>query len=488
MTRRLHALVIGNADYASARKLDNPKNDADDIAAKLSNCGFHVIKETDCTSEAMDRALQTFGRELKGQDVGLFFFAGHGFQIKGDNYLAGVDVALVDESAAKYSCLALNQVIEVMEAAGVDSSIIILDACRDNPFSAPWARSASVKGLAPVYAPKGTIIAFATSPGQIASDGPRNRNGRYTAALLRHIDTPDVTIETMFKRVRNTLSASTQGKQISWEHTSLSGEFFFNLSAGARIDLYADTSLLDRLYVIDDSKVSGKLVKALKSQNWYIQNPAIEDFSALKASKCNLSSLFVIGRNIYQAACGSAREAQSYIDELMARTLGMAGEKRKALLDGMLFEVFFDSNGVLRDVPKNAQFAEVSALQQHAELQASFDFIAECLLPFANRFYTIPGKAHSVPIDVVLAPRPAGGYRVEEVYYGGRNILVAEDDEWIGVDGKPARFRKISQDDFRQRLITELLVPSHLLAMTYSAPLAPADELWAPSGYTVLKS
>jgi uncharacterized caspase-like protein len=131
-------------------------------------------------------------------------------QIDGENYLAAVDTDGTDEIAAKHSSLALNRVIEVMEKSGCSTSIIVLDACRNNPFERAWTRSMESRGLAPVYAPRGTLIAFATSPGQTASDG-RGRNGAYTAALLQHMTTPDCSIETMFKRVRNTLSAATKG-------------------------------------------------------------------------------------------------------------------------------------------------------------------------------------------------------------------------------------------------------------------------------------
>src|SRR5205823_8843918 len=121
-------------------------------------------------------------------------------------------------------------VIEAMEDTPTDTNIIILDACRDNPFERAWARSSSMRGLAPVYAPKGTLIAYATSPGQMASDGD-GRNGAYTSSL-QHLDAVDCSIETMFKRVRNTLSAYTDGKQISWEDTSLAKEFYFNRTVG----------------------------------------------------------------------------------------------------------------------------------------------------------------------------------------------------------------------------------------------------------------
>ena len=198
MSRRLNALVIGNAAYEAVDALKNPVNDAGDVGAKLESCGFTVIRCLDSDHAGMDRTLKKFQRVLKDSDVGLFFFAGHGMQIDGENYLAAVDTDATDEITAKHSSLPLNRVIEVMEKSGCSTSIVVLDACRNNPFERAWTRAIESRGLAPVYAPRGTLIAYATSPGQTASDG-RGRNGAYTAALLTHLATPDCSIETMFQ-------------------------------------------------------------------------------------------------------------------------------------------------------------------------------------------------------------------------------------------------------------------------------------------------
>lgn len=158
MSRRLTALVIGNADYTSAGKLNNPGNDAIDISAKLTECGFTVSTQQNCSYREMGQALKDFKKTLKNSDVGLFFFAGHGMQIDGGNYLAAIDTDVSGEDEAKYSSLPLNRVIDVMEKAGNTSSIIILDACRNNPFERAWSRSPGSRGLAPVYAPRGTKL------------------------------------------------------------------------------------------------------------------------------------------------------------------------------------------------------------------------------------------------------------------------------------------------------------------------------------------
>jgi len=220
--RNLAALVIGNAAYAQVDQLQNPVNDATDMAGRLVTLGFTVQLLPDATTEEMDRALVAFGGVLATSDLGLFFFAGHAFQIDGINFLAGVDTKASDPMAVKYSALHLDRVVDVMKwapSASERASIVILDACRNNPFEG-YSRSVASNELAPVFAPKGMLIAFSTSPGEKSKDGT-GRNGPYTEALLQHITTQDLPIETMFKRVRNTLASLTNGKQTSWEHTSL---------------------------------------------------------------------------------------------------------------------------------------------------------------------------------------------------------------------------------------------------------------------------
>lgn len=327
------ALVFGNGDYPDGDDLANPVNDANDLGAKLKGYGFEVIIATDSTAAQMEKQLKAFRKLLDTHEVGLFFFAGHGMQIEGSNYLLALDTDMNDETDAKHSSLSLDKVVDVMAKSKSKTKIIILDACRNNPSERRWHRSRATRGLASVYAPKRTVIGFATSPGEVAYDGT-GRNGTYTAALLQHIDTPDCSIETMFKRVRNTVAAASGGKQTSWEHTSLSGEFYFNLSLGNLIDEYDGTALADSLFTLDEGKKSHKIIAGLKTHDWYRQNPALALLTAEAANRMATDSLFVIGRNIYQAACGSANAAAVFINDFMSATRGYEKPKRKALLDG----------------------------------------------------------------------------------------------------------------------------------------------------------
>jgi len=223
--RRL-ALLIGNSNYAHGGSLDNPVNDVRAIKKALEALGFTVLKYEDCTQKTMKRAMDKFGGKLKGKHVGLFFYAGHGVQVKGHNYLIPTDAKLDNENDAEYDCVKAGRILAKMETAGTRTNIVILDACRDNPFERSWRRGTEGTGLAFMNAPSGSLIAYSTAPGKTALDG-RGKNSPYTSALLKHIDSPNITVLQMFQRVRSTVMDGSEYKQTPWESTSLRGDFYF---------------------------------------------------------------------------------------------------------------------------------------------------------------------------------------------------------------------------------------------------------------------
>ena len=219
------ALVIGNSNYKVGPLL-NPSNDAKAIANKLAQLGFEVLKFEDLRKVDLKKAIDEFGSKLKGKDSGLFYYAGHGIQVDGINYLVPVDASIEHENEVEYDCINIGRVLRKMESSKINTKIVILDACRNNPFERSWSRGSQSKGLASMKASKGTFIAYATSPGETASDGTKD-NGLYTEALLQHIGTPSIQIEQIFKKVRITVEQKSNNKQIPWESTSLIGDFYF---------------------------------------------------------------------------------------------------------------------------------------------------------------------------------------------------------------------------------------------------------------------
>ncbi|HZI17761.1 MAG TPA: tetratricopeptide repeat protein [Pyrinomonadaceae bacterium] len=222
------ALVIGNGSYATA-PLKNPPNDASDMAAALSKVGFTVNHGTNLTQRQMKGLIREFGQKLKAGGQGLFYFAGHGVQLRGRNYLIPVDADITSEADVEDQGVDVNLVLGLMDEAGNGLNVIILDACRNNPFARSF-RSAS-NGLAQVEAPTGTLVAYSTAPGRVARDGG-GRNGAYTAELLKQMSMPGLLIEEVMKRVRASLKQQTKGEQVPWESSSLVGDFYFIRAAG----------------------------------------------------------------------------------------------------------------------------------------------------------------------------------------------------------------------------------------------------------------
>jgi uncharacterized caspase-like protein len=218
------ALVIGNAKYAHA-PLRNTANDARDVAAALTKLGFDVTLVEDATLEQMGASLRRFGDSLHGGTLGFFYYAGHGVQVDGHNYLVPVGVDLEREDEVRYKALDAEEVLAKMQSAGNPVNVVILDACRDNPFTAR-GRSLGGHGFASMDAPVGSIVAFSTQPGAQASDGA-GRNGLYTQHLLKYLAEPGLRVEDVFKRVRLGVRTDSGGRQIPWESTSLEGDVYF---------------------------------------------------------------------------------------------------------------------------------------------------------------------------------------------------------------------------------------------------------------------
>ncbi len=220
------ALVIGNAAYVHADQLRNPINDAREMARVLRAAGFEVIIRENASRRVLTEALGEFAGKITPGGVGLFYFAGHGFQVRGSNYLVPVDAALNTEYDVKYETLDINDVLSRLDEARARLSLVILDACRDNPFSRRF-RSSANRGLAQIDAPRGTVIAYATAPGETAADGD-GANGVYTGELLKAIAEPGLKLEDVFKRTIDGVARVSGNKQTPWMSSSFRGEFYFH--------------------------------------------------------------------------------------------------------------------------------------------------------------------------------------------------------------------------------------------------------------------
>ncbi len=233
------ALVVGNSAYQSTTPLSNPMNDARDMGAALKSVGFEVVEALDADRRKLDGALRAFTDKLANADVALFFYAGHGLQVGAQNYLVPIDAKLERERDLEFETVKLEFVLRQMEIDREGkTTIVILDACRDNPLTRNLARSMGTRsagigrGLAAASTGLGTFIAYSTQPGNVALDG-QGRNSPFTAALVKHMAEKGRNLPATMIEVRKDVVAATGGAQVPWDHSALTGDFFFAPGAAA---------------------------------------------------------------------------------------------------------------------------------------------------------------------------------------------------------------------------------------------------------------
>lgn len=294
------ALIVGNGAYTWAGTLENPVNDARKLGDILRSLDFEVHLEENLQRSAFREAIRTFSKSLVGADVALFFYAGHGIQVAGENYLVPADANLQEESDINVELIAVKSLLKQMEGSA-KTRIILLDACRNNPLTTGLARSMGTRsvevgqGLARVDSGPGTLIAYATEPGNVALDGT-DGNSPFTKALLNHISTPNLDVARMLRRVRTDVIENTEGAQIPWENSSLVVDFTFKPANQGAVELasseealweavrYGDNPDEVRLYL--ERYPNGQFAEgalALLNNNLGHKHPSISDNQDAKA-------------------------------------------------------------------------------------------------------------------------------------------------------------------------------------------------------------
>ena len=321
------ALVIGNSDYAQ-KPLASPVQDAQTVAEQLGKLGFYVIVQENTSALALQQSLHEFSSLLQAtKGVGLFYYAGHGVQVNGTNYLIPVDIDLRQAPDVLHRSLSLNQVLDQLGQAANPANIVIIDACRDNPFS-------EHSGLAPLsYAntPGDTFIAFATAPGNVAIDG--DDNGLFTQHLLAHLDTPNLPIEQLFKQVRQGVMQDSKGQQIPWEHSSLTGDFYFNppnLTAIAR----ASTEAVARASGVTNNELLAAAtdgpVLRVDSSRLHLGPALVRSSAATSASVADEIDRYMNTARIYLQQ-GNTVQAALYLDKAFTLSHRASPEQIKIL-------------------------------------------------------------------------------------------------------------------------------------------------------------
>lgn len=477
------AFIVGNVQYQDPNnRLLNAVNDANDIADKLMSLGFTIIKRTDCNIDTFDRTLHEFSDKLENYDVGLFYFSGHGLQIDGINYLTMTNTSFADSISAKHTSITLDEVIERMQKKNVLIKILILDACRNNPLPERGINP----GLAPVRAPKGTIIAFSTSPGETALDYGSGHNSIYTGALLNHIADEKIPIEDFFKRVRTTVYTLSRGRQTSWEHTSLIGNFCFNSGQLVHsLDLpYREECIADSKFVSNGSEIN-QIIEELRSHNWYVQSDAIKKLSKIRTDTIDASDQFLIGRNMLSTALGNEFSALDFFNKLSSKLRRWTNKFGYChFLNGVLFEIYFDSNGKFRkDKFKSELIDKIFELENNKQFEKSFRFIQKQLEPFRDYLCYIPApNSTSVPIDLVAQDVEHTGFggvtfkrlELQSVSINGKNLMQIENPD--------ADLRAVSYGELIEELEKDLVIPSFKFTDSINLEKEDIDKIYVPFG------
>lgn len=393
-------MVIGNDNYPKPDRLSNAVADAKAMEDVFTRLGYKIIPYHNFKKLDVPAILEEIEKELPNYDASIFYYAGHGFQIEGENYLPAVDcqISYVGKYQLKIESIVLSELLDIFRQHSRKTNIIILDACRVRP-----ANRGSADSFAPIEAPQGTLIAFSTSPNSTAKDGGAGGHSLYTAALLSYIGRERLTVETLFKKVRRTVAQWSNETQIPWEHTSLIGDFIFNTG-----QMVVSPQIPYHEKVVKDADYSDvgeipDLINEIKSCDYYRQNPAIDKLWLKRASDLDKNQQFIFGRNLLQAS-NSAFSAQRFMNSIASNLKKyQTSDGDNHVLNGILFEIYFDSHGEFRDDGlKRHYFEEVLALSRFPEFTKSFSFIRTVLYPYRESvIYSIPEEGDGkLDIDI----------------------------------------------------------------------------------------
>lgn len=456
------ALCIGNNDYEILPKLNCCVADATAIAEQLNNLGFDTILKTNLSRESLADEILGFVDQISQYDAVLLYYAGHGFQADGDNILAPIDLNVNNRPAAvRLNAFALSELMNQLNRFPEQTKIVILDACREN-----LGYRGSFLDFAPVSAPQGSVIAFATSPGQSASENDATGHGRYTEALLKYITLPRVPVETVFKKVRESLVVDTGGAQIPWEHTSLIGEFYFNPDTIYDGVSYSWEAKADgRFHFHFDSEVRS-IVVGLKSKNWPQQETAVNQVMSLDFSQASSNELFVLGRNIYQAACGRSYACQRFISNFGA-TKDIPDQAKTHILNGMAYEIYYDAQNNLRHHFKVSCLASIVNYLERPEFYSSREFIGSHLCKIEDRPIYIPGQNERL-FFIVKGKTTDDGYQIEDISYHGKSVFFnAEGTDYVEEAPCTIENRCFT---FEQSVIDYVAAPADCVQFQYDDP------------------
>ena len=408
-------LIIGNNEYFEDSKLTNAVGDAIGMAQIFERLGYDNILKTNCVANDYTLLLAEFENRIKEYDASIFYFAGHGFEVDGENFLAAIDCQITSGNKYHYgqTCIRLSEILSILKKNSNKVNIVIIDACRKS-----FDRSGAI-GFSPIQAPKGTLLAFSTSPNEGASDHGFEGHSVFTGAILRFIGRERLSVEELFKKVRKTVYSLTEGNQTTWEHTSLIGDFYFNTGQLVySISIPYDENVVKDANYNNNTDEFGKLILKIKSYNWDIQNPAIDKVLLIPAENLDKNQQFILGRNLLQAS-GAAFSAETFMNEIQNKIGKYTINNENHVLNGILFEIYFNSHADFRkEKTKKHYFNKIISLRKIPEYKNSFIFIGQLLESMQSPLIYIPKEEDEyIDIEIVALSEKSINYIGQEVIY-----------------------------------------------------------------------
>jgi len=478
------AVCIGVDNAGNFTKLDNAINDADAMEQVFKSFGYDTILKKDINVADWIALSTHLQKELKNYDSFIFFYAGHGIEVDGENYLTLQETAQDQETKTYYDryAIKLSEVLELEKNNLSISKIIIVDACRDNPKG---VRGVQAEEFAPIATPRGTLIAFSTTSGEKAADYGFPNNSAYTGTLVHHLkNSSNIQAESLFKRVRQSVFSITKGKKVTWEHTSLIDEFYFQKPVAQTIDYgYPDQYIIDNTYSYSDGNIAPIIAK-LQTSNWYEQQDALISFLGSSPKTYQPNEKFLIGRYIVRAASNGTFKAQNLLTDNLVGFLNSYSEndRENHLLNGMLFELYFNNSGQFRFASENTFASNVLLeLRGNGLFAKSFAYLNNVLKPFSNDiiYYPIDGTNQgTISLDFVPA---------DEQYWGGKRTVIKE----IHLNAKnvtdnitAATGTSIESPDRFKQALTALNIPISLISLNSPIELNDLDIRQHPNTET----
>lgn len=307
--------------------------------------------------------------------------------------------------------------------------------------------------------------------------------------MLEHISTKNLAIEDMFKRVRNTVSSHTSHRQITWEHTSLMGTFYFNsgIDEDEARPIYSENALADRDYDFESDGEIESIVHALKTYDWYKQNPAISKISQIDFSHADKDDLFVLGRNIYQTACGGSRNAQSWIADLEINLNSIGGSAAIHILNGILFEIYFNSSAQIRRTLKAEQYETPVKLCIKDRYAVCGLFIRDFLEQYPQRLIYIPGSRSVLTTDILIS-REDDEYHIDGICVDGLSCMYDEDaTEFYEYDSSSYYYREVTLSRLENIILEKVAAPKNKIKFTYNVEIPATTSILIPSDFNLLR-